>query len=76
MYKISVYNRKAIIVFLQKVMKKFLGDPQTKLIKEFQPLITKINGFESEISALDDDALKSKTDVFKARLKKGETVLY
>ncbi|MEA1940467.1 MAG: preprotein translocase subunit SecA [Candidatus Caldatribacteriota bacterium] len=54
--------------------KKIFGDPNEKELKKVQPLVDKINGYEPDISKLSDDALKSKTDEFKERLGKGETL--
>ncbi len=50
------------------------GDESNKVIKEIGPIITKINALESGISALSDEALKSKTEEFKKRLESGETL--
>ena len=45
-----------------------------KEVKRVMPLVAKINGFEAEISKLSDSDLKNKTNEFKDRLKKGETL--
>ena len=45
-----------------------------KEVKKIRPLVNKINGLEDEISKLTDKELKGKTDEFKKRLKKGETL--
>ncbi|NCN25644.1 preprotein translocase subunit SecA [Candidatus Falkowbacteria bacterium CG10_big_fil_rev_8_21_14_0_10_37_14] len=48
---------------------KLLGDPNEKVIKEIrESYITKINDFDSAISALSDEELKAKTTEFRARL--------
>ena len=45
-----------------------------KEVKRVMPIIEKINGLEEEISKLNDDELKNKTNEFKDRLSKGETL--
>ena len=51
---------------------KIFGDPNEKELKKLNPLVDKVNSFESEISKLDDEKLKEKTSEFKRRLKDGE----
>jgi len=41
---------------------------------EYAPIVKKINNFEQELQALSDDALRAKTEEFRARLAKGETL--
>ena len=53
---------------------KLFGDPNAKIIKEMQPIIEKINSFESDLLKLSEEELKTKTEEFKSRLKKGETL--
>ena len=50
-------------------LKGIFSTTHTKSIKEFQPLVAKINGFEDSIRALSDDQLKAKTTEFQAKLK-------
>jgi preprotein translocase subunit SecA len=50
------------------------GDPNKKILQYYQPRVDAINALHDEISALSDDELKAKTDAFKERLKKNETV--
>jgi len=50
------------------------GDPNEKIIKAMQATIEKIASFEPELQKLDSDALKAKTEEFKNRLAKGETL--
>ena len=42
--------------------------------KKYLPLVAKINGFEEQMKALSDEALKAKTAEFKDRLEKGATL--
>jgi preprotein translocase subunit SecA len=50
------------------------GDANAKELKKIQPLVDKINEFESAIKALSNDDLRAKTQAFKDRLAKGETL--
>ena len=45
-----------------------------KEVKRVQPLVKKINELEPEIQKLSDKELRGKTDEFKSRLEKGETL--
>ncbi len=50
------------------------GDPHTKALKAYQPIVAKINALEPTIQALSDEALKAKTAQFKADLASGKTL--
>lgn len=56
--------------FLDKIM----GDPNAKIIKSLQPIISEINSLEESIKKLSDEELKNKTEELKGRLAKGETL--
>ena len=51
-----------------------LLDSNEKQIKKIDPLIEKINSFEKKIEKLSDANLKAKTQEFRKRLEKGETL--
>jgi len=53
---------------------KLLGDPNEKIIRNLDPIITKINGFEASLTDLPETELKAKTASFKERLAKGESL--
>ena len=53
---------------------KIFGTANDRKIKAIRPLVAKINEFEGEIAKLSDEALRAKTDEFRARLEAGETV--
>jgi preprotein translocase subunit SecA len=53
---------------------KIFGDPNAKVIQGIAPIIDKINSLEVEIAKLSLADLRAKTDEFKARLAKGETL--
>ncbi len=55
-------------------IKNIFGDPNKKLLKKYEPIVGKVNALEPSISALSDEALRAKTDEFRARLTKGETL--
>jgi len=55
-------------------LNKILGDPNEKALKAMKPTIEQINSLEPEIEKLSLDELKNKTQEFKDRLKKGETL--
>ena len=52
--------------------KKLFGTANDRFIKKLQPVLTKVNGFEEEISALDDEQLRGQTVKFRERLAAGE----
>jgi len=53
---------------------KIFGDPNVRSIKDIYPLVDQINSIESKMEALSLDDLKNKTQEFKGRLSKGETL--
>ena len=59
---------------VQKIFSKIFGTSHQREMKKIQPLINKINAFESDIQKLSDEHLKNKTTEFQNRLKNGETV--
>ncbi|MGU9961970.1 MAG: preprotein translocase subunit SecA [Candidatus Puniceispirillales bacterium WSBS_2018_MAG_OTU23] len=54
--------------------KSIFGDSNARELKKFDPIIAKIAGFETSINALDDVALKAKTDAFRTRLADGAAI--
>ena len=53
---------------------KIIGGSDDKVVRRMQPNVDKINAIESEIEALSDDGLRSKTAEFKDRLAQGEVL--
>ena len=53
---------------------KLFGTRSQREIKKIQPTVDKILALEDEYAALSEDALKAKTDEFKARLAAGATL--
>ncbi|MEA1909891.1 MAG: preprotein translocase subunit SecA [Patescibacteria group bacterium] len=57
--------------FLEKLLG---GDGNARQIKQLQPAVDQINGLEDKVQVLSDDDLKKKTDEFKGRFDKGESL--
>jgi preprotein translocase subunit SecA len=53
---------------LKNFVKLFSGDPTKKTVDQYRPLVEQVNALESQFAALSDDALRAKTDEFKARV--------
>ncbi|MEO0407502.1 MAG: preprotein translocase subunit SecA, partial [Cyanobacteria bacterium P01_A01_bin.135] len=56
------------------MLKKLLGDPNTRKLKRYQPDVVEVNLLEEEIKPLSDEALAEKTNEFRQRIEKGETL--
>ncbi len=52
------------------MLKLLLGDPNTRKLKRFQPIVTDINVLEEDIVQLSDDELRGKTNEFREKLQK------
>ncbi|MGB1702367.1 MAG: DEAD/DEAH box helicase, partial [Cycloclasticus sp.] len=59
---------------ISNIVKKVFGSRNDRLLKVKQKTVKKINEIEASIKALDDDALKAKTEEFRARIEQGETL--
>lgn len=59
---------------VQKILAKLFGTSHDREMKRIQPTVDKINQLEPQMQKLSDDQLKAKTEEFKSRLQKGETV--
>ncbi len=57
-----------------KLISLIAGDYNQKQLKKLQPIIKKIGEFFTEFDSLSDDQIKAKTQEFKDRLAKGETL--
>ena len=55
-------------------LKRFLGDNNDQYIASYQKVVEKINALEPEMQGLTDAKLTGKTDEFRERLAKGETL--
>ncbi len=56
------------------LLKKIFGSRNDRLIKQYSQTVTRVNAFEPAMTALSDEALKAKTDEFRARHAKGEAL--
>jgi len=56
------------------LLKKIFGTKNDREIKALTKEVEKINALESEYEKLSDEELKNKTNIFKERLKNGETL--
>jgi preprotein translocase subunit SecA len=56
------------------LLDKILRAGEGRAIKELAKISLQVNKFEPEVSSLDDQSLRAKTDSFKERVSKGETL--
>jgi preprotein translocase subunit SecA len=54
---------------LKSFVKFFGGDPNKKVIEQLSEVVKQINGLEAQFEALSDEALRAKSDEFRARLR-------
>jgi len=59
---------------LSSLIKKFIGSKNERELKKMWPIVEKINALEASISSLSDEQLASKTQEFKERYTKGESL--
>ena len=50
------------------MLKLLLGDPNTRKLKRYQPIVEEINYLEEEISQLTDDELRKETQNLKSNI--------
>ena len=53
---------------LNNFIKLFGGDPNKKVVEQLSEVVKQINALEPQFEALSDDALRAKTDEFRARI--------
>ncbi len=56
------------------LFKRFAGRHHKKFVQSCQPIVAKINAFETEYQSLTEEQLRAKTDEFRARAKAGESL--
>ena len=56
------------------ILKKLIGDRNTRLVRQMQSVVTRINALEAQIASLSDTALGAKTIEFRQRVERGETL--
>ncbi len=59
---------------LPKFLTQIFGSRNDRLLKTYRRTVAQINALEADFERLDDGALRAKTDEFKARIAKGETL--
>ncbi|GAB1390886.1 preprotein translocase subunit SecA [Rubrivivax sp.] len=59
---------------LPKLLTQIFGSRNDRLLKGYRRTVQQINALEPALEALDDAALRAKTDEFKERLAKGQTL--
>ncbi len=59
---------------IQKIIELIIGPKNERELKKLQPTVDKINSLEKEVRNLADWQLRAKTNEFKQRLRKGETL--
>ncbi len=59
---------------LSGIAKKIFGSRNDRLVKRLSRQVSRINAFEPEMQALDDQALRAKTQTLRDRLDAGETL--
>ncbi|CAN2043222.1 Protein translocase subunit SecA [Candidatus Magnetomoraceae bacterium gMMP-1] len=56
------------------ILKNIFGSKNEREIKKILPIVDEVNNLEPKIKAMSDEELRAQTDLFKDRLKNGETL--
>ena len=59
---------------LPKLLTQIFGSRNERLLKTYRKVVQQINALEPQFEGLSDDQLRAKTEEFKQRIAKGETV--
>jgi preprotein translocase subunit SecA len=59
---------------ISNLLKKVFGSRNDRLLKQYRGTVAKVNALEAAFEQLSDDQLRGKTDEFRARLDKGESL--
>ncbi|HSG92647.1 MAG TPA: hypothetical protein VK999_02970, partial [Methylotenera sp.] len=59
---------------ISSLFKKLFGSRNERLVKQYAQKVQQINALEPEMQALSDNALRAKTEEFKQRYVKGESL--
>jgi preprotein translocase subunit SecA len=59
---------------LPNLLTQIFGSRNERLLKQYRRVVQQVNALEPQFEGLDDDALKAKTDEFRQRFAKGETL--
>jgi preprotein translocase subunit SecA len=60
---------------LKGLLMKVVGDPNERVLAKLRPVVEKINALEPDLKTLSDEQLTKRTDEFRARLAKGQTLI-
>lgn len=55
-------------------LKKLFGSAQDRLLRKYSKIVEDVNRWDAQFKALSDDQLRHKTEEFRERIKKGETL--
>ncbi|MFN8751264.1 MAG: hypothetical protein ACK5ZP_04710, partial [Betaproteobacteria bacterium] len=59
---------------ISTVLKKLFGSRNDRLLKRYGHAVRAINAIEPALQKLNDEALRARTDAFKARVAAGESL--
>ena len=59
---------------LKSLMNKIVGNANARVVKGINPIVETINALDAEYAGLSDEALRAKTEEFRARLADDETL--
>jgi preprotein translocase subunit SecA len=59
---------------LPKLLTSIFGSRNDRLLKQYRQVVTKVNALEAAFEALADDELRAKTDEFRGRVARGESL--
>src|SRR5512143_3470215 len=59
---------------ISNLLKSIFGSRNDRLLKQYRQTVASINALEPAIEALNDDALRGKTEEFRQRVQKGESL--
>src|SRR5690606_33365768 len=62
------------MVGLGVLARKIFGSANDRRVKAYKPRVDEINALEAELSSLSDDALRARTEAFKAELAGGKSL--
>jgi preprotein translocase subunit SecA len=55
-------------------LKRIFGSAQDRMVKKFTKIVAQVNEWDEKFKSLSDDQLRAKTDEFRERIKKGESL--
>ena len=59
---------------MASILDRIMRAGEGKILRDLSKIVDQVNSFEASISPLSDEQLRAKTDEFKSRLTKGETL--